>query len=43
MSKTQNVQKEVDEVVGVMQNNIQKVMERGEKLDTLQNKSGYRD
>lgn len=39
MSKANTVQREVDEVVGVMQNNIQKVMDRGEKLDTLQNKS----
>ncbi|KAJ2994308.1 hypothetical protein HDV02_001702 [Globomyces sp. JEL0801] len=38
-SKTQNVQSEVDEVVGIMQGNIHKVMERGEHLDSLQNKT----
>ncbi|ORY46212.1 synaptobrevin, partial [Neocallimastix californiae] len=29
----------VDEVVGIMQDNIQKVMDRGERLDTLQVKT----
>ena len=31
---------QVDEVVGIMQDNIQKVMDRGERLDTLQVKTG---
>ncbi|KAI8911534.1 synaptobrevin-domain-containing protein [Gorgonomyces haynaldii] len=39
MSKTGNVQNQVDEVVGIMQNNINKVMQRGEQLDSLQNKT----
>ncbi len=38
--KTKKVQGEVDEVVGIMNNNINKVMERGEKLDSLQTKTG---
>jgi vesicle-associated membrane protein 4 len=38
-SKIQSVQKEVDEVVGIMNDNINKVMERGEKLDSLQEKT----
>lgn len=38
-SKTKQVQSQVDEVVGIMQNNIEKVMERGEKLDTLATKT----
>lgn len=29
----------MDEVIGIMQNNIEKVMQRGEKLDSLQNKT----
>jgi vesicle-associated membrane protein 4 len=33
------VASEVDEVVGIMQGNIQKVMQRGETLDTLQDKT----
>ena len=39
-SKAKDVQKQVDEVVGIMQDNINKVMERGEKLDALQTKTG---
>ena len=39
-SKTAQVKNEVDEVVGIMQTNIHKVIERGEQLDTLQNKTG---
>jgi vesicle-associated membrane protein 4 len=39
-SKTKQVQSQVNEVVGIMQNNIEKVMERGERLDALQNKAG---
>ena len=39
-NKAQQVQQQVDEVVGIMQDNIQKVMDRGERLDTLQVKTG---
>ncbi|KAI9190395.1 Vesicle membrane receptor protein (v-SNARE) [Blastocladiella emersonii ATCC 22665] len=35
MNKTKAVQAQVSEVVGIMQNNIEKVMERGEKMETL--------
>lgn len=38
-SKTAAVQGEVDEVVNIMHDNINKVMQRGEQLDTLQNKT----
>ncbi|KAI9013076.1 synaptobrevin, partial [Gaertneriomyces semiglobifer] len=38
-NKTQQVQNQVDDVVGIMQDNINKVMQRGEQLDTLQNKT----
>lgn len=38
--KTKLVKQQVDEVVGIMQTNIEKVMERGENLDNLQNKTG---
>ncbi|PVV01666.1 hypothetical protein BB560_003906, partial [Smittium megazygosporum] len=38
-SKARNVQREVDQVVGIMQQNINKVMEREERLDTLQTKT----
>lgn len=34
------VQSQVDEVIDVMQENISKVIERGERLDDLQDKSG---
>jgi len=34
------VQNEVDEVIDIMQNNIGRVMERGERLEDLHNKSG---
>ena len=34
------VQNEVDEVVDIMQSNIGRVMERGERLEDLQDKSG---
>ena len=40
-SKAAQVKTEVDEVVGIMQTNIHKVIERGEQLDTLQNKTGF--
>eukprot|EP00834_Sanchytrium_tribonematis_P006090 NODE_418_length_7796_cov_0.461868.p11 type:complete len:100 gc:universal NODE_418_length_7796_cov_0.461868:5563-5264(-) len=38
-SNTKQLQGEVNEVVGIMQDNIHKVMERGENLDNLQNKT----
>ncbi|KNE64586.1 hypothetical protein AMAG_09944 [Allomyces macrogynus ATCC 38327] len=38
-SKTSAIQAQVNEVVGIMQQNIEKVMERGERLDTLQTKT----
>lgn len=34
------VQSQVDEVIDVMQENISKVIERGERLEDLQDKSG---
>lgn len=34
------LQNQVDEVVGVMQNNVSKVMERGDRLEDLQDQSG---
>lgn len=34
------LQNQVDEVMGVMQNNVSKVMERGDKLEDLQDQSG---
>ncbi|PVU86126.1 hypothetical protein BB559_006022 [Furculomyces boomerangus] len=38
-NKAREVQQQVDEVVGIMQENINKVMEREERLDTLQTKT----
>jgi vesicle-associated membrane protein 4 len=38
-NKTNQVQSEVDEVVGIMQGNIHKVMQRGEQIDSLQTKT----
>lgn len=38
-SKANVVQNQVDEVVGIMQNNIEKVVARGEKLDSLNTKT----
>lgn len=38
-NKAKQVQKEVDDVVGIMHENINKVMDRGEKLDSLQTKT----
>lgn len=35
-----SVQNQVDEVIDVMQENITRVIERGERLDELQDKSG---
>ncbi|GAB5583409.1 vesicle-associated membrane protein 4 isoform X1 [Prionailurus iriomotensis] len=40
--KIKHVQNQVDEVIDVMQENITKVIERGERLDELQDKSAYR-
>ncbi|RUS16832.1 synaptobrevin-domain-containing protein [Endogone sp. FLAS-F59071] len=37
--KAQRVQAQVDEVVGIMQENIDKVMQRGERLDDLRGKT----
>ena len=37
--KIKHVQNQVDEVIDVMQGNITKVIERGERLDELQDKS----
>ncbi|KAI9228043.1 MAG: synaptobrevin-domain-containing protein [Piptocephalis tieghemiana] len=37
--KAKNVHKQVDEVVGIMQNNIDKVMERGENLNSINAKA----
>ncbi|KAJ3205602.1 hypothetical protein HK099_000759 [Clydaea vesicula] len=37
--KAGQVQEQVDEVIGIMHKNIEKVMERGEKLDSLQTKT----
>ena len=38
-NKSAQVQNQVGEVVGIMQNNIDKVMNRGEKLETLNAKT----
>ncbi|GJJ76184.1 vesicle-associated membrane protein 4 [Entomortierella parvispora] len=38
-SKTAQLQQQVDDVVGIMQQNIDSVRDRGEKLDSLQNKT----
>ncbi|KAI8065772.1 synaptobrevin-domain-containing protein [Gongronella butleri] len=38
-SKTAHVQQQVDDVVNIMQQNIDKAMNRGERLDDLQNKT----
>ncbi|KAI8337845.1 synaptobrevin-domain-containing protein [Choanephora cucurbitarum] len=38
-SKTSQVQKQVDEVVGIMQENIDKVVQRGERMDDLRGKT----
>lgn len=37
--RTAEVQNQVDEVIGIMHTNIDKVVQRGEKLDSLQNKT----
>ncbi|KAM9239053.1 vesicle-associated membrane protein 4 isoform 2-T2 [Leptosomus discolor] len=41
--KIRHVQNQVDEVIDVMQENITKVIERGERLDDLQDKSDEGD
>ncbi|KAI8914313.1 synaptobrevin-domain-containing protein [Gorgonomyces haynaldii] len=38
-SKTQAVQQQVDEVINIMNQNIEKVMDRGERLENLNNKT----
>ncbi|CAG8741477.1 16484_t:CDS:2, partial [Gigaspora margarita] len=38
-SKTAQIQKQIDETVGIMRDNINRVAERGEKLDALQDKT----
>ncbi|KAL7753097.1 Vesicle membrane receptor protein (v-SNARE) [Sorochytrium milnesiophthora] len=37
--RTQEINAQVNEVVGIMQQNINNVMERGERLDNLQTKT----
>ena len=39
-SKTAAIQAQIDDTVDIMKNNIQKVAERGERLDSLQDKTG---
>lgn len=39
LSKVGSVQRKVDEVKGIMSDNIEKVLSRGEKLDTLVDKT----
>ena len=38
-SRTQALQAQIDDTVGVMRDNINKVSQRGERLDALQNKT----
>ncbi|CAG8668112.1 2620_t:CDS:10, partial [Funneliformis mosseae] len=38
-SKTQNIQKQIDDTVGIMRENINQVAQRGERLDALQDKT----
>ncbi|KAM0749546.1 SNAP receptor, synaptobrevin family [Meredithblackwellia eburnea MCA 4105] len=38
-SKTAAIQAQIDDTVGIMRENIQKVSERGERLDALQDKT----
>ncbi|KAG0149616.1 hypothetical protein CROQUDRAFT_669134 [Cronartium quercuum f. sp. fusiforme G11] len=37
--KTQEIQQQIDNTVGIMRDNITKVAERGERLDALQDKT----
>lgn len=39
-NKTAHIQAQIDETVGVMRDNINKVNERGENLNSLQDKTG---
>lgn len=38
--KTAAIQQQIDDTVGIMRENITKVAERGERLDSLQDKTG---
>jgi vesicle-associated membrane protein 4 len=38
-SKTQQIQKQIDDTVGIMRENISQVAQRGERLDALQDKT----
>ena len=38
--KTAAIQAQIDDTVGIMRDNITKVAERGERLDSLQDKTG---
>ncbi|KIM51625.1 hypothetical protein SCLCIDRAFT_142891, partial [Scleroderma citrinum Foug A] len=38
-SKTAAIQQQIDDTVGIMRENITKVAERGERLDSLQDKT----
>jgi len=38
-TKTADIQRQIDDTVGIMRNNITKVAERGEALETLQDKT----
>ena len=39
-NKVKNVEAQVNEVVGIMQDNIDKAMQRGERMDDLRGKTG---
>lgn len=39
--KTAAIQAQIDDTVGIMRENITKVAERGERLDSLQDKTGW--
>ena len=39
-AKTAAIQAQIDDTVGIMRENITKVAERGERLDSLQDKTG---
>lgn len=38
-TKTQHLQNQVDDVMGIMQDNVTNVMQRGEKLSSMKNKA----
>lgn len=38
--KTHAIQQQINDTVDIMRENINKVSERGERIDTLQNKTG---